>query len=74
MAREKYVVVNHRGQWEIAHHGKHDGPYPTQRDAVRNAVDMAHQAGQDAQVLVQDSDDRFRTEWTYGRDPYPPQG
>ena len=44
----------------------------TQRDAVRAAVDAAHEAGQmglNGQVLLRD---QFRTEWTYGKDPYPP--
>lgn len=40
------------------------------------AVD-AHSSGQkgfDAQVIVQGRDGQWRTEWTYGNDPYPPRG
>jgi hypothetical protein len=77
MSRLQYVVVNDGGQWKISHDGKHYGPYGTQTDAIGAAVDAAHKAGglgHDAQVLVQGTDSRFRTEWTYGHDPYPPKG
>ncbi|HEU4357295.1 MAG TPA: DUF2188 domain-containing protein [Xanthobacteraceae bacterium] len=57
--------------------GKHYGPYRTQADAIRAALDTAHKAGKNghgAQVLVQGQNNQFRTEWTYGNDPYPPPG
>jgi hypothetical protein len=77
MARAQYVVVIKNGEWMIAFEDKHYGPYGTQRDAIRVAVDAAHKSGangHDAQVLVQGTDNKFRTEWTYGHDPYPPKG
>lgn len=77
MARTQYFVVNHEGQWKISLNGKHHGPYATQRGAIRAAVDAAHETGRkggDAQVLVQGENNQFRTEWTYGNDPYPPPG
>lgn len=77
MARLQYVVVLKGGQWKISFQGQDYGPYNTQRDAIRAAVNAAHEAGRrgtDAQVLVQGTDNRFRTEWTYGNDPYPPRG
>lgn len=77
MARAQYVVVNHGGQWKIAFNNQHYGPYATQADAIKVAVDSAHKAGRDghdAQVLVQGQNNQFRTEWTYGHDPYPPKG
>ena len=45
--------------------------------AIRAAVDAAHSAGEKggaAQVLVQRANTEFRTEWTYGHDPYPAPG
>jgi hypothetical protein len=75
--RAVYYVVFHAGQWKIKHRDKHHGPYSTQREAIRVAVDTAHKAGTmgfDAQVLVQGENNQFRTEWTYGHDPYPPKG
>jgi hypothetical protein len=77
MARAQYIVVLHQGSWKISHNGNHYGPYNTQREAIKSAVEAAHQAGRqghDAQVLVQGTDNKFRTEWTYGNDPYPPPG
>jgi hypothetical protein len=75
--RVRYFVVNHQGQWKIKLDDTHYGPYATQRDAIRDAIDTAHTAGKqgfDAQVLVQGENNQFRTEWTYGNDPYPPRG
>lgn len=77
MARAQYIVVIHGGDWKISFDGKQFGSYSTQRDAIKAAVDAAHQSGKnghDAQVLIQGKDNRFRTEWTYGNDPYPPRG
>ncbi len=77
MARAQYFVVKHENQWKIKHNELHYGPYGTQKDAIRHAVDAAQKSGQsghDAQVLIQGENYQFRTEWTYGHDPYPPRG
>ncbi|MGN6410183.1 MAG: DUF2188 domain-containing protein [Nitrobacter sp.] len=77
MARTQYIVVLHQGQWKISLEGKHFGPYETQRAAIKAAVDAAHangKEGRDSQVLIQGENNKFRTEWTYGNDPYPPPG
>ena len=77
MARTQYFVTNRGGQWMIVLNDQDYGPYKTQRDAYLAAVDAAHKEGKqgrDAQVLIQGTDHKFRTEWTYGHDPYPPKG
>jgi hypothetical protein len=77
MSRAQYFVVLHEDEWKVKLDGQHYGPYSTQEDAIRAAVDAAHKAGErgyDAQVLVQGRNHQFRTEWTYGHDPYPPPG
>jgi hypothetical protein len=77
MARAQYFVVLHENQWKIKYEGQHYGPYASQREAIRFAVDAAHKhggQGHDAQVLVQGQNNQFRAEWTYGNDPYPPPG
>ncbi|MFL6844510.1 MAG: DUF2188 domain-containing protein [Allosphingosinicella sp.] len=77
MARAHYYVVLHHGQWKIKYGDQHYGPYATQGAAIRTAIDAAHSAGgkgHDAQVVVQGEGNQFRTEWTYGHDPYPPAG
>ena len=75
--RTQYFVVLHEGAWKIKLNGQHYGPYSTQGEAIRVAVETAHKAGVkgiNSQVLVQGTDHKFRTEWTYGNDPYPPKG
>jgi len=77
MARAQYFVVLHQGEWKISFNSQHYGPYATQALAIKAAVDTAHKSGSgghDAQVLVQGQNNQFRTEWTYGHDPYPPRG
>src|SRR5262249_40115847 len=77
MDRDQYFVVLHKGEWKIKHNGRHSHPYETQADAIRSAIDAAHTAYREgglSQVLVQGQDLLFRTEWTYGKDPYPPPG
>jgi hypothetical protein len=77
MKRDRYFVVLHDGEWKIKHGDYHSHPYTTQREAIDAAIEAAHHAmdsGKLSQVLVQGEDMSFRTEWTYGKDPYPPQG
>jgi hypothetical protein len=77
MDRDQYFVVLHKGEWKIKHNGRYSHPYETQADAIRSAIDAAHTAPREgglSQVLVQGQDLLFRTEWTYGKDPYPPPG
>jgi hypothetical protein len=76
MARTRYFVVLHKNEWKIKFNGEHYGPYPTQRAAIRAAIDTAHKAGEnglDTEVLVQGlNHHQFRTEWTYGHAPFLP--
>ena len=78
MARDVYTVVLLEKQWKVRFAGKHSGPYATQAEAVAAAIEAAYKAGQSnpdgAQVRVQDTNNQFRTEWTYGKGPYPPAG
>jgi len=68
MAHIPYIVFRDQGQWNIKSNGFCLMLRPPPRDAVRAAVDAAHKSG-NGQVLLQD---QFRVEWTYGKDPYPP--
>lgn len=77
MDRLKYFVVRQEEVWKIAHAGHHSGPFASQRAAIDAAIRSASDStarGQSAQVIVQGEDNRFRTEWTYGHDPFPPKG
>jgi Uncharacterized protein conserved in bacteria (DUF2188) len=75
--RITYYIVYHDHQWKISLNQVHYGPYANQNKAIQTAVDHAHQAGKSgflAEVKVQGLNNQFRTEWTYGQDPYPPRG
>lgn len=77
MSRIQYFVVLHQNQWKVTANGLDRVSYRTQADAIRAAIDAAHADGRkgiNAQVLVQGRDNQFRTEWTYGHNPYPPKG
>jgi Uncharacterized protein conserved in bacteria (DUF2188) len=71
-----YYVVLDQSEWKIRLNNQDYGPYRTQEAAFRAAVDAAQGSGkngQAAKVLVRGEDHKFRTKWTYGQDPYPPQ-
>lgn len=77
--RKKYYVVLQEGAWKILVDGVHYGPYSTQSEAIAHARSAAQNFGAQyphlgAQILVQGTNNQFRTEWTYGKDPYPPKG
>jgi Uncharacterized protein conserved in bacteria (DUF2188) len=77
MARERYYVVFQDNKWKIKNNNRYLESYSTQKAAIKDAVRLAHEEGSkghDAQVLVQGKDLLFKTEWTYGHDPYPPPG
>jgi hypothetical protein len=77
VGRAIYYVVLHQGEWKVKHNDNHFGPYSNQKTAFRVAIDTAYrvgQRGQDAEVKIKGVNKRFRTEWTYGHDPYPPPG
>ena len=70
MAAEQYFIVHDNNEWKISFKEKHYGPYATQHEAIEAAVDAAYAMGEigiDAQVLVQDADQKLRTEWSYGQ-------
>jgi hypothetical protein len=76
MARHVYYVLSAGDKWKVRYNDK-DYSYDTQKAAIRASVDAAHKIGakdQDAQVLIQGENGQWRTEWTYGHDPYPPPG
>ncbi len=56
MTHTPYIVFREQGQWAIKSNGMHYGPFPTQRDAIRAAIDAAYEAGEkglNGQVLLE---------------------
>lgn len=74
MARKQFFVSPDGGQWKVQSGGQTLTKHHTQAAAIRAATDFAHEHKGDAQVMVQGANGQFRTEWTYGHDPYPPRG
>jgi hypothetical protein len=70
MTPEQYLIVLHNNEWKIIFKEKHYGPYDTQGEAIEAAIDAAYAMGEigiDAQVLVQEADNKLRIEWAYGQ-------
>ena len=74
--RNKIYVVTFGNQWKVRCEHCNEGVYSTQSEAI--GVARRHVGGLPegtlSQILVQGSDSQFRTEWTYGQDPFPPRG
>jgi Uncharacterized protein conserved in bacteria (DUF2188) len=73
--RCRYYVVIHEGEWRIRFNGRHYGPYRTQAEAIQIAAQAACDGfsdGDDVLVMTRAEGNRFRTVWTYGKDPCPP--
>ena len=74
--RKIIYVVTFGTKWRVScdHCGK------TVKDTQTEAIKLARQhvaslpAGTLSQIRVQGKDSLWRTEWTYGKDPFPPRG
>jgi hypothetical protein len=74
MHKPRYVVVNHEGEWLIKQAGRHfSDSYASKAQALYAAIEFAERDGNDghfAEVLVRHEDERFVTEWAYGKDEH----
>ena len=75
--REVIQVLSHGMQWKVqCEHCKQSEIVSTQAEAIqvakRHVSSLA--PGTLAQILVQGSGGQYRTEWTYGKDPFAPAG
>jgi hypothetical protein len=74
--RKVIYVLSHGNQWKVQCDHCKSAVVDTQSKAImmaRKHVGSLPQ-GTLSQILVQRDDGRFRTEWTYGQDPFPPRG
>jgi hypothetical protein len=76
MAREVIRVLSHGTNWKVQCEHCGDETKDTQAEAIKFA--KKHVAGLPAgtlsQILIQGQGGQWRTEWTYGKDPFPPSG
>lgn len=74
--RKVIYVLSHGEKWKVNCEHCDSELRETQLLAINLA--KSHVAklphGTLAQILVQNDQGRFRTEWTYGQDPFPPVG
>lgn len=75
--REVIYVLSDGTKWKVL--CKHCNKYwlfEKQADAIARARDHVGVLPQGtlSQILVQGQDGKFRTEWTYNKDPFPPRG
>lgn len=74
--RKVIYVLSHGLEWKVNCDHCASRVMKTQGEAIKLA--RAHIAslpeGSLAQILVQGDGGRFRAEWTYGEDPFPPRG
>jgi len=70
-----YVSPNNKKGWKV----KSEGAQKALKnfDNKKDAIDFGRQAAQNAdlgQLKIQKLDGTFQTEYTYGKDPFPPEG
>lgn len=76
--RKTLWVVTQGGGWAVRWEGASsvESSHSTQSDAISSAKRLVGRLAQGmcSQIVVQGADSRVRTEWTYGKDPFPPRG
>ena len=74
--RKVIYVLSHGTQWKVQ--CDHCGYEITNTQAEAIKIAKQHVAGLAAgslsQILIQGMDGKYRAEWTYGQDPFPPRG
>lgn len=74
--RKVIYVLSHGDKWKVKCEHCKSAIKDTQSEAIK--VARGHVAGLPAgtlsQILIQRDNGEFRTEWTYGKDPFPPKG
>ena len=75
MTRKTYHVTTHRYGWQVKAAGaqRASSVESTKAEAVERARELA-KAADLGQVVVHKQDGVIQTEWTYGKDPFPPAG
>lgn len=74
--RKVIYVLSHGNQWKVQCDHCKSQITSTQAEAIQIAKKHVASltAGTLSQILVQGQNGQWRTEWTYGQDPFPPRG
>ena len=75
--RKRIFVLSSGNQWKVqCEHCTAAEFRSTQAEAIKLARSHVASlpAGTLSQILIQGANGQYRTEWTYGNDPFPPRG
>ncbi len=77
MAKRKvyHVTKNQSSGWDVKKEGgqRASGNLNTKQEAVHRGKELAKNAPL-GQIKIHGQDGKIQTEYTYGNDPYPPEG
>lgn len=71
--RNVYHVVPEGMNWQVKFEGRVQGTYILKSQAIESGR-LKAKANTPSQLVVHRSDGTIEVEWTYGEDPYPPEG
>lgn len=74
--RKKYhVTPTGNGNWKVKKQGGSiaSGIFENKAEAIERGRELAKGSGL-GQLVIHKRDGKFQTEYTYGEDPYPPEG
>lgn len=74
--RKVIYVLSHGNLWKVQCDHCSSQVTNTQAEGIKIAKQHVTSlpAGTLSQILIQGADGKFRAEWTYGNDPFPPKG
>jgi hypothetical protein len=74
MPKKNQYVVKHENGWAVRGEGnsKVTKHFDTQKDAIDYGRDIAR--NQQSELRIQNRQGKFREGYSYGNDPYPPEG
>ena len=74
MARKNQYIVRSGDGWGVRGEGNQrlTARCDTQAEAIARGREIARNQG--AELRIQDRDAKFREGWSYGNDPFPPEG
>lgn len=74
--RQVIYVLSYGAHWKVRCEHCGEEIKNTQYEAIKLAKNhvASLSPGTLSQILIQGDDGRFRAEWTYGSDPFPPKG